>query len=134
MAGETTGLSLGDLISRLHSAILDFVNTIDETLRQNGELGMSDIRSLRDHIRVRLQKNEDIEDNKKLLKVLDLFATNKAVMELVREDAEEWLMFLDDIEKGLSQKAQSGALTKDELEDMERMRSLTREIRELIRK
>ena len=133
MTSDVRGLSIGDLLSRLHSAILGFVGTLGETLSINSQVSTADIRELREHIRGRLQRNEDITDNQKLLKVLDLFATNKAVLELTREDADEWLRFIEDIERGLSSKESSGSLSKDEANEFASMRRLTSEIKTLIR-
>ena len=127
-------LSLGELLSKLHSAILDFVETIDETIEHDRGVSASDIRQLRDHIASKIEKKEDVADNQKLLKVLDLFATNSAVIELVREDAEDWLRFLDSIEKGIEQKGGTTELKKEEIKEINDIRELTSQIRELIRK
>jgi len=43
---------------------------------------MDDINELRKHIQHKLENNEDIEDNKKLRELLELFATDKAVFEV----------------------------------------------------
>lgn len=134
MASDVVSLSLGDLIRRLHNAIMDFVGAIDETIRQDRSVSAQEIRTLRDHIRQRIQANESPEDNKQLLKILDLFSSNSAVIELIREDAEDWLKFLDDIEKGVEQKLASGNLTGDELGEIKQMQRLTAEIKAIIRK
>ncbi len=131
---DIKGLTLGDLFSRLHSAISDFVRTMEETVRADREVDTSEIKTLREHIRERLGKNENVEDNRKMLKVLDLFATNSAVIELVRLDAEDWLKFIDDIEKGMEQKLATGNLTEDELGEIKQMQRLTAEIKAIIRK
>ncbi len=134
MPGDLKSLSISDLFSKLHRMISDFIETIDETIRDNRQIGLDDIKSLRAHITSRLQKNEDIEENKKLLKVLDLFATNKAVMELIRADADDWLDFLEAIKKRLEQKGDESDLTREELQDIEKAKKLTQEIRAMIRK
>ena len=50
----------------------------------------------------RLNSNEDIEENKTLIKVLDLFVTDKSFLRMIKDDSEEWLEFLDVIEKNLN--------------------------------
>ena len=134
MASDVVGLSLGDLIRRLHNAIMDFIGAIDETIRQDRSVSAQEIRTLRDHIRQKLQANESPEDNKQLLKILDLFSSNSAVIGLVREDAEDWLKFLDDIEKSMERKGESGSLSEDERKELMDIKRLTGEIKAVLRK
>lgn len=134
MASDATGVSFGSLIERFHRAIVDFVGAIDETIKQDRSVGAHEIRQLRDHIQQRLQNNESPDDNKQLLKVLDLFVSNSAVIELIREDAEDWLRFLDDIEKSIEQKSHGEGLSDDELKELRDIKRLTGEIKELMRK
>ncbi|MCL4379652.1 MAG: hypothetical protein M1160_03495 [Candidatus Marsarchaeota archaeon] len=134
MASDVVSLSLGDLIRRLHNAIMDFVGAIDETIRQDRSVSVQEIRTLRDHIRQRIQANESPEDNKQLLKILDLFSSNSAVIELIREDAEDWLKFLDDIEKSMERRDQSGSLSDYERKELMDIKRLTGEIKAILRK
>ncbi len=134
MLDDLKSLSIGDLFSKLHRAIVDFIETIDETIEEDRQVGMGDIRALREHINQRLQKNEEIDDNKKLLKVLDLFASNSAIIELVREDADDWLDFIETIEKRIQEKGDTGGLTGEELDDIEKLKALTQRIKAVIRK
>lgn len=134
MFDDLKHLSLGELFSRLHRAIVDFVDTLDETIEDNRQVGAGDIRELRQHISERLGKNEEIDDNKKLLKVLDLFANNSAIMELVREDADDWLDFIEAIEKQIQEKGDAGKLTKEELADIDKIKEMTSQIKAMIRK
>ncbi len=131
---DIKGLTIGDLLTRLHRAILDFIETIEQTIKEDRQVDTREIRELREHIRERLQRNEDIEDNRKLLKVLDLFASNRAVMELVKEDAEDWMRFIDDIEKGMRGKEASADITEREMREINDIRRLTGEIREVLRR
>ncbi len=134
MPSDLKSLSMGELFSKLHNAIANFVETLDETIEENRQVGADEIRALRGHISERLQRNEEIDDNKKLLKVLDLFASNSAIMELVREDADDWLDFIETIEKRIREKGTEQGLAKEELEDIEKMKALTKQIKAMIRK
>ncbi|HUC38528.1 MAG TPA: hypothetical protein VL944_00150 [Candidatus Acidoferrum sp.] len=126
-------LTIGDLLARLHSAIVEFVGTVGSIVKQDREVSMGDIRELRNDIKERLQRNEKIDENKKLLKVLDLFTSDSAVLELVKEDAEEWLSFIDHIEKSMEQKGAYKDLTSDERAELERIKKTTSDIKALIR-
>ncbi len=134
MANDLIELSLGNLIRRLHNAIVDFIGAVDETIRRDRSVSVDEIRTLREHIRQKLQRNDEIEDNMQLLKVLDLFSSNSAVIELIREDAEDWLKFLDDIEKSMEHKGKGGNLSDDERKELADIRRLTGEIKVMLRK
>ncbi len=64
--------------------------------------------------------------------MLDLFATDKAVLEIIREDADEWIQLLESIENNI--KGGSGEITPKEEEEIKQIGKLTSEIKTLIRK
>lgn len=125
-------LSLSALVSRLHDAIVEFIEDIDQLIEENKQMGYDEIKQLRSHIIARLEKREEEADNKKILNLLDLFTTNKAVIELVKEDSEEWINLIEALEKRLDKP--ESAITEEEKEDLERIKVLTTEIKAMIRK
>lgn len=132
MLDDIRTLSLNNLISRLHDAVVEFVKNVGSIVQENKELAMSDIRDLREHISRKLANNEEVADNKKLLKLLDLFATDKAVLELIKEDAEEWVGMLEAIEERLESRGEN--ITKGERREIDEINRLTSEIKRLARK
>ncbi len=125
--------SLPQLISKLHAALLELVDVMDGAIMRNKEIKSEEINKLRAHISERLKRNEDIEDNKKLIQVLDLFKRNSTIIELVKEDAEDWLDFLDTIEERLKG-GHDAELSAEELKDIERIKKLSGGIKKLVRK
>jgi len=128
-----TNLTLDDLLGKLHSALVNFVRDVEEMVEENKVLSVEDIRELRHHIQQRLDNREEITDNQKLLTMLDLFVTDSAVMEIIREDAEDWIKLLEDIEDNIKGRA-GKQLTPDEKEEMKKVGELTAQIKALIRK
>jgi len=128
---KNSNLSIDNLFSKLHNMMRDLVRDIDSVIQDNREIGMGDIRELRDHINHRLSKKEEIEDNQKILKLLNLFSEDKAVIEIIREDAEEWVQLLESIEENMKL---SGNLTPKEKEEVKEIKRLTTEIKAMIRK
>jgi transcriptional regulator of heat shock response len=132
MSKEVRELSLDSLFERLHRLMSNLVKDIDSVIEDNKEVGMADVRELREHISTRLNKKEEIKDNEKLLKLLNLFSEDKAVLEIIREDAEEWVDLLDAIEESI--RATGLPLTNSEQNEIKEIKRLTAEIKSLIRK
>ena len=128
-----SNLSLDDLFGKLHTLMVNLVKDVDSVLEDNKSMGMDSIRELRDHISDRLARNEEINDNRKLLKLLNLFSEDKAVLEIIREDSEEWVELLEAIE-GSIKGGGSGTLTAKEKNEIKEIRRLTSEIKSIIRK
>lgn len=125
-------MSLGSLFEKLHESMLSFVKNMDGIVKENSELPLGEIKELREHIKGRLERNEEIGDNQKLLKLLDLLSTDRAVLELVKEEAEEWAEMLEAIERSLP--ADTAKLTAKEREEVEKIGALASEIKGMIRK
>lgn len=123
---------LNDLIVRLHSAIRTFVKDIDEVVAHNQNAKLDEINELRDHIKERLKAQEDTPDRDKILELLDLLIEDKAVLELIREDAEEWVKLLDAIEISIADEELE--LTPEQQEQVKRISDLSAKIKELVRK
>jgi regulator of replication initiation timing len=130
---DTLGMTLDSLIGKLHSMLTTFAGDIEDMIEENEEVTVDDIRELRQKIQERLDKNEEITDNQKLLTMLDLFATDKAVLEIIREDADEWIALLESIEDNIKGSS-GGEITPEEEKEIKEIGKLTTEIKTLIRK
>jgi len=126
-------LSLDGLFGRLHQLMVNLVGDIDSVIQDNKEMSMDEIRNLRTHINYKLGKKEEMYDNQKLLKLLNLFSEDKAVLEIIREDAEEWLELLEAIESNIVGDG-SRKLTQREEREVKQIGNLTKQIKTLIRK
>lgn len=133
MVKDIKDLSLDSLFARLHQLMSNLVSDIDGVLEDNKEMGMNDIRALREHINYRLGKREEVSDNQKILRLLNLFSEDKAVIEIIREDAEEWLELLEAIESNIVGDG-SKRLTARERTEVKEINRLTGQIKQLIRK
>lgn len=125
-------LSLGNLFGSLHETMLNFVKSLDSLIAENKAITLDDIKTLRGYIKEKLAGNERIDDKQKLLRLLDLFATDRAVIELMKEEAEEWVEMLEAIESSIS--SQDKELTEQEKDEVEKINQLTAEIKAMIRK
>ena len=128
---DMRSLSLGELLSRLHSAVRQFVSDLDAVIERNMRVSTDDIRSLRAGVTERLRAGKDEVENRKLLEVLDLLSMDKTVIGLMKDDAEEWLEFIDAVESHIA----SGEYraSGEEKEELARMRELTARISGLLR-
>lgn len=132
MAKDIKNLGLDSLFTKLHGLMVNLVRDVDSVIEDNREISMDNIRDLRDHINYKLSRKEEIHDNEKLLKLLNLFSEDKAVLEIIREDAEEWVELLEAIESSIEERGPN--LTKQEQNQIKEINRLTTEIKGLIRK
>lgn len=131
MALDLKNLSLESLFERLHGLMVNLVKDVDSIIEDNSEISINTIRQLRDHINYKLGRKEEIHDNENILKVLNLFAEDRAVLEIIREDSEEWIELLDAIRDNLGS---GGNLTVRERKEVEDINRLATKIKGLIRK
>lgn len=132
MTKEIRELPLDSLFEKLQNLMSNLVKDVDSVIEDNKVIGMSDIRDLREHINSRLSKREEIHDNEKILRLLNLFSEDKAVLEIIKEDAEEWVNLLEAIEDNI--RSSGVPLTMREKKEIKEIRRLTTEIKSLIRK
>lgn len=128
---DMRSLSLGELLSKLHSAVRQFVSDLDAVIERNMRVSTDDIRSLRASITERLRAGKDEVENRKLLEVLDLLSMDKTVIGLMKDDAEEWLEFIDAVESHIASGEYKAS--GEEKEELARMRELTARISGLLR-
>ncbi|MGC8710635.1 MAG: hypothetical protein ACP5RF_03450 [Candidatus Micrarchaeia archaeon] len=132
MLNNFKDMSLGALFGKLHGAMSSFTKDINGFIEKNKSISMGDIKELREHIQKRLENNEEVEDNMKLRELLNLFATDKAVLEVIKEDSEEWIEMLDAIIENLENK--KGELTIEEKAELHQIISLATDIKSMLRK
>lgn len=125
-------ISLNELFSKLHSALLAVSDVLNGTIKLDNTVDKEEINNLRDNIIEKLGKGEDVAENKTILKVLNLFITDKQTLNLIKTDMDEWLSFLDEIERHLESK--NGNATEEEIKEIANLQELTSEIKKLIRK
>ena len=124
-------LSLGSLFTMLRSALVTFTRNLDDLIEENKKISIDDINELRKHIQQKLENNEDIDDNKKLRELLELFATDKAVLKVIKEDINSWISMFDAIIANLSRKQN---LTDEDRKELSELIKMTTQLTEYIRK
>ena len=93
--------SLSKLVGMLHDAISTVSRDLDQIVEGNKEFSLSDVETLREHIEERLKRGEDVKENKQIIKLIDLFLTDKYVLEFIKGDSEEWLSFINAITEAI---------------------------------
>ncbi|MCL5412490.1 MAG: hypothetical protein M1474_02520 [Candidatus Marsarchaeota archaeon] len=131
LAEQLKRLTLNELLGRLSSSLRGFAAELASAVDRNRGISMDDLAHLRDHITRKLSEGVETAENRKLLSVLDLVATDKAVVEAIKKNADDWLAFLDAIEDNIRGRE---SLSESERLDLERIERLTAEIRRLLRK
>jgi hypothetical protein len=128
MRSNLGSLSLGNLMEMLHNAITKAAHELERIVEVNSSEGVSEVEELRDHIEGRL-KNEtepDTKYDKETLKIIDLFLTDKYVLEFIKEDSEEWIDFINAI-KGAGGSAGMGRKDREKLENaVEKLETILR--------
>ncbi len=125
--------SMKELFSKLHNDIKAFISITKDTAERNNEISFGDVSELREHITERLNQGENVEDNRMVLKVLNLFTTDKAFVQITGEEAEGWLNFLDAIENSLKNLGEY-ATTPEERNDIKELNDALSKAKELLRK
>ncbi len=129
---ELSSLSLGSLFGKLREALVSFTRDIDKYIEDTSKvISKEDIDALRRHIQEKLDRNEEIEDNKKLKDLLDLFLKDREVISVMRKDADAWVSMLDSIIDNLSKKAEP--LTETEKQELKELLGIANQIKGLLR-
>ena len=89
-------------------------------------------RLVKKHIAERLNKNENIEENKLILKVLDIFITDKSFIRIIRKDADDWLEFLDALESNLKKVGED--FTKKDRMELDNVIGIIDDAKKMIRR
>jgi hypothetical protein len=94
-------LKLGELFQKLKVGLEDLVKESRNMSETNRSVAMSDIGAIRGHIMKKINRKEDVKENQEILKVLELFSDDRIFIDVIKEESEEWLKFLDSIEKSV---------------------------------
>lgn len=124
--------SLGEALTRLSNVIRTFVKDISELSEENRNISITEIRELRDFAKNRIDEGKDPIENKRIINLLNVFVEDKNFIELTREDADEWIEFLETIEAGI--KRGDISLNSKEEKELKDIEQLTDQIKNLIRK
>ncbi len=125
-------ITLSDLFEKLHNALTSFAADIEELVETDKRVASEqEIVDLRERIKEKLKKKEDLEDRTKVINLLNLLISNEKVLELIKDDAEEWIALLDAIEANVSSKAVN---TEQEKKEIEEIKALTKDLTEVIKK
>ncbi|OJI08228.1 MAG: hypothetical protein BK997_00775 [Candidatus Micrarchaeum sp. ARMAN-1] len=124
--------SLNEVLGKLSSAIRSFVKDISDLSEENKNVSLTEIRELRNFAKEKIDEGADPIENARIINLLNVFVEDKNFIELTREDAEEWVSFLEAIESGIS-KGDIHLNSKEEKE-LEDIKDLTKQIKGLIRK
>ena len=122
MTGNLSRFSISKLVDMLHEAISKVAMDLDKIVENNNEVSLSEIESLREHIEERLKKGENVNENETILKLIDLFLTDKYVLEFIKGDSNEWLSFITTIKE---------AMEKGQLNTIEGRNDVAATVREL---
>ncbi|MEM0154379.1 MAG: hypothetical protein QW814_00910, partial [Methanothrix sp.] len=94
--------SLNDVLGKLSSAIRSFVKDISDLSEENKNVSLTEIRELRNFAKEKIDEGSDPIENARIINLLNIFIEDKNFIELTKEDAEEWVSFLEAIESGIS--------------------------------
>ncbi len=126
-----SGRSLNDLIGNFADMIKSFLTGMENVIDINRRPNNNEIAQLRSHIIERMNRGEEITDNKLILQLLDLLSKDQMVLQIVKEDVEEWVDMLEAIDDQISNQKPN---TKEEKEEIQKISILTAEIKALVRK
>ena len=101
MAEMLSKLRLGELFQKLKAGLEDLVKESKNMSEANRSVAMSDVGAIRNHIMKKINRREDVKENQEILKVLELFSDDRIFIDVIKEESEEWLKFLDSIEKSV---------------------------------
>jgi hypothetical protein len=125
-------MSVNELISRLHDAIESFLAGIENVIDVNSKTGSKDeISTIKEHLAQKLQRGEEVTDNKKLISLLNLLSKDQAILSIIKEDAEEWAEMLNAISDQISSRK---PIADEEKRDIKKITAMASEITALIRK
>ncbi len=124
--------SLNDALSKLSNAIRKFAKEISDLSEENKNISLTEIRELRNFAKEKIDEGKDPIENARIINLLNVFVEDKNFIELTKEDADEWVEFLESIESGINKG--DIKLNDKEREELKNINELTEKIKELIRK
>ena len=124
--------SLNEALGKLSSAIRSFVKDISDLSEENKNVSLTEIRELRNFAKDKIDEGKDPVENARIINLLNVFVEDKNFIELTKEDAEEWVSFLETIESSISKG--DIMLNSKEEKELKDIKELTEQIKSLIRK
>lgn len=124
--------SLNEVLGKLSSAIRSFVKDISDLSEENKNVSLTEIRELRNFAKDKIDEGKDPIENARIINLLNVFVEDKNFIELTKEDAEEWVSFLETIESSISKG--DIMLNSKEEKELKDIKELTEQIKSLIRK
>ncbi len=125
-------LSLNELIKKLYDSVKNFARSMERITEMNNKVTHSEIMELKEHITNRLNNGEEVEDNKKLIELLEVLSKDQSIIQIIKDDAEEWVELLDAIEKNI--KSEYRELSEKEEKELKQINDMTTSIKEFLRK
>lgn len=123
-------ISINNIISRFHESLQSFSHSINNVININkATASTEEINILRDHLKNRFLKGDEEIENKKLIKLLELLSKDQAVLNLIKDESNEWIEMLDAIENNLKNKGKEVSN-----EDIKKILRLSSSIRTIARK
>ncbi len=124
--------SLNEVLGKLSSAIRSFVKEISDLSEENKNVSLTEIRELRNFAKEKIDEGKDPVENARIINLLNIFVEDKNFIELTKEDAEEWVSFLETIESSISKG--DIELNSTEEKELKDIKELTEQIKSIIRK
>ncbi|MEM0201460.1 MAG: hypothetical protein QXD23_03580 [Candidatus Micrarchaeaceae archaeon] len=125
-------LSLSELIKKLYDSIKTFSSNMEKITEMNKKVSHSDIIELKEHVINKLNKGEEVEDNKKLIDLLNILSKDQSIIQIIKDEADEWINLLNAIEKNI--KSGDRELTETEQKEIKQIESMTISMKEFLRK
>jgi hypothetical protein len=115
-------IPLNNIISKFHESLQSFSNSLQNVININkSTASVDEINIIRDHLKARLLKGDEEAENKKLIKLLELLSKDQAVLNLIKEESDEWIEMLNAIEQHV--KSRDKTLNSDDLKKIIRLSS-----------
>ncbi|MDE1832868.1 MAG: hypothetical protein KGH58_00435 [Candidatus Micrarchaeota archaeon] len=128
MAGYLKGVEIDKLISMLHESLEDAIKGMGVLIDEAKELDTGRVEELRDHVASRLGRED--ADAKRLLKLMSLISTEGAVIEILKEDAEEWLKLINVIDEHIKSVKDGSSIDDKDIKELE---ALSKKIKGMLR-
>jgi hypothetical protein len=125
-------LSLNELIKKLYDSIKNFAKNMEKVTEMNNKITHSEIMELKEHITNRLNNGEEVEDNKKLIDLLEVLSKDESIIQIIKDDAEEWISLLDAIENNI--KSDGRKLNNNEEKELKQINDMATSMKEFLRK
>ncbi|MDE1873893.1 MAG: hypothetical protein KGI04_02115 [Candidatus Micrarchaeota archaeon] len=119
------------LLKTLHQMLEEFAKSITSAVETNKQVSVEDILEMREKLKKQLSGKAGSPQTQNLVKMLNLLSSDQTILELVSNDAEEWLELVDIIEDHLKTRE---PLNDQEMKELKTIKELSAEIRSILHK